>query len=100
MQELERLEKNNTIKCIWPYVLKIVSEKPVHAYQLRAQIEERFGFRCGRVTAYHALYKLSKRGFVTTEPEGRRVMYSITKKGTDSLKKVTSFYKERVRLLE
>ena len=99
MQELERLEKNNTIKCIWPYILKIVSEEPIHAYQLRARMEERFGFRCGRVTAYHALYKLKGRGFVTKRPEGRKVVYSITEKGEQALKKALGFYRQRIKLL-
>jgi len=99
MQEIERLDKNNTIKCIWPYILKIISEEPIHAYQLRSKMEERFGFRCGRVTAYHALYKLKARRFVSEKHEGRKIIYSITEKGREALKKAVDFYKQRVKLL-
>jgi len=100
MQELERLEKNNTLKCIWPYILKIVSENPVHAYQLRKRIEQRFGFRCGRVTAYHAIYRLTSRGFVTKKEDGRKIIYSVTPKGRRALKDAIAFYRQRIKLLK
>ncbi len=100
MEELERLETNNTVNCLWPYILKIISQEPVHAYQIRKQVEKRFGFRCGRVSAYHVLYKLVKRGLASKRQEGRKVVYSITEKGISALKKAADFYKQRAKLLE
>jgi len=99
MKELERLEKNNTTNCLWPYILRVLADNPVHAYQLREQVKERFGFRCGRVSAYHVIYKLTKGGMVSKKQEGRKVVYSITPKGRELLKKAAGFYSSRARML-
>ncbi|MBL7160550.1 MAG: helix-turn-helix transcriptional regulator [Candidatus Aenigmarchaeota archaeon] len=96
---IDRLKTLNTRECLWIYVLRILSDQPKHAYALRKEIEERFGFRPGRMTAYKVLYLLHKKGFVVKMRAGRRVLYSITPNGKEALKEAVSFYKGLARIL-
>lgn len=96
---LKKLERNNTYECLWPYVLRILKDKPSHAYVLRKEVERRFGFKPGNVTAYFVLYSLGKKGYVEKKKEGRKQVYSITRKGEDLLRKSIEFYKGRLKLL-
>jgi len=99
MEPLERLKKLNTRECLWVYVLRILKDKPMHAYAIRTEIEKSFGFKPGNVTSYKVIYLLSRRGFVKKTKEGRKVVYEITKEGHDALKEAVKFYKERIELL-
>jgi DNA-binding PadR family transcriptional regulator len=93
---LQRLEKKTTIENLWLYLLSLLSEESVYAYEINKKLKTRFGFSAGEVTAYVVLYKLEKSGFVETEwkNEGRkRKYYKITDKG----KRLLS---EGIRLLE
>ncbi len=96
----QRLEKLNTKECLWLYVLRILADKPLHAYVLRSEIKKRYGFLPGTVTAYKVLYLLKKDGFVKKTQKGRTVVYSITPKGKRELQKAVDFYKKRIELLE
>ena len=93
-KHIKRLEKLNTTECLWVYVLKILSEGPSHAYVLRRQIQERFGFRPGTVTAYKVLYDLQRLGLVTKKKSGMKRIYEITDTGRQDLKKASDFYSE------
>ncbi|UCD07347.1 MAG: helix-turn-helix transcriptional regulator [Candidatus Aenigmatarchaeota archaeon] len=97
---LKRLEKLNTRDCLWMYVLGILNKKPTHAYVIRKEIEKKFDFRPGTVTAYRVLYRLREAGLVKKTKEDRRVVYNITPKGKQDLKKAINFYKQRIKLLE
>jgi len=87
-----RLKQLNTKDCLWIYILKILTEKPTHAYSIRKEIQERFGFKPGIMTAYKVLYLLNRGGFVKKSEEGRKKIYTITEKGRKELKKAASFY--------
>ena len=89
---LNRLKELNTRECLWVYILRILSEKPTHAYTLRREIEKRFGFRPGTMTAYKVLYLLGRSGYVTKQEKGRIKVYTITPKGKDALKEAVGFY--------
>ncbi len=95
----ERLKLNNTIECLYPYILKIISEKPMHTYVLRNEIERRFGFRPGPVTAYKVLYLLKKADFVQKTEKKRIKIYKITPKGKKELEKVLDFYRKQIKAL-
>ncbi len=97
---LQRLMEMNTKENLWIYILKILSERPAHAYSLRAEIEKTFGFRPGTVTAYRVLYSLKRKGFVTKTSHGRRKIYTITEKGRKELMEAARFYKKMARTLE
>ncbi|MBN1896462.1 MAG: PadR family transcriptional regulator [Candidatus Aenigmarchaeota archaeon] len=94
---LKRLGDLNTKDCLWTYILRILSDGPVHAYSVRAEVRRRFGFQPGTVTAYRVLYSLTANGFVTKKADGRRKVYSITPKGKSELEAAVSFYKKQFK---
>ena len=57
---MKRLKRKTTTECLWPYILSLMKEEPVYAYQMRGLIKEKFGFTVGQVTAYLVLYNLFK----------------------------------------
>lgn len=97
---LRRLAHLNTKDCLWIYILRILQDRETHAYMLRKQIEDRFGFKPGTVTAYRVLYHLTGKGFVSKKTDGRRKVYSITKKGREELKNAVKFYRNQIKALE
>lgn len=99
MKPILKLAKNNTIDCLWPYILRILKDGPTHGYALREEIKKRFGFRPGTVTAYRVLYSMKRSGLVSETKEGRKTIYRLTPKGKDALKSSVDFYRERIRLL-
>lgn len=84
--EIKRLEKNITTELLWIYILAILKKGSMHAYALREQIQGKFGFKPGNVSAYVVLYKLESRGFVKGRHVGNRKVYSITESGRELLK--------------
>jgi DNA-binding PadR family transcriptional regulator len=96
---LSRLAELNTKDCLWIYVLRILQDGPRHAYVIRREISERFGFEPGMVTAYKVLYLLSKSGFVKKSVSGRQKIYALTPAGRKALREAIAFYKSRVKAL-
>lgn len=97
---LKRLADLNTKDCLWIYILRILSDGPKHAYVLREEIAEKYGFKPGNVTAYRVLYSLNADGYVTKKTDGRKEVYTITPKGKEVLKKALSFYKNLAEMLK
>ena len=97
---LDRLVELNTKECLWVYILRILRDRPVHAYLIRSEIDKRFGFKPGTMTAYKVLYLLTRDSLVQKKQEGRKKVYRITPKGRQELAKAVKFYKERASLLE
>jgi DNA-binding PadR family transcriptional regulator len=60
----QRLEKNFTIDLLWIWVLKLLREGPKYAYELRQEIQNKFGFSPATVTNYTILYLLEREGVV------------------------------------
>jgi DNA-binding PadR family transcriptional regulator len=85
-RELFRLKRKLGVELLWVYILSLLKKKPSHAYVLRKEIESKFGFLPGNVSAYVVLYKLQNRGFVSSSKEGNRTVYSITAEGKALLK--------------
>ncbi len=100
MNPLNRLKMLNTKECLWIYILKILSKRPTHAYTIRREIEERFGFKPGTMTAYKVLYLLRRDGLVKKTTEGRRKVYKITPEGRKALREAIRFYRGRTKILE
>jgi PadR family transcriptional regulator PadR len=84
---LERLKNKLTKEVMWLYILRLLLERPMYAYEIKRQIQDRFGWDAATVTSYVVFYRLKKDGYVTTEwvesKEGRpnRKYYAITEKG-------------------
>jgi len=96
---LKRLADLNTKECLWIYILRILKDGPVHAYILREEVNKRYGFMPGNVTAYRVLYSLKADGLVSKKSDGRKEVYTITPKGNEILKKGIHFYENLSKLL-
>ncbi len=60
----QRLEKNFTIDLLWIWILRLLRDGPKYAYELRQEIETKFGFSPAIVTNYTILYLLEREGVV------------------------------------
>lgn len=100
MLPFDRLKKTNTIDNLWIYILSLAKKEAVYAYKLRKQIEEKFNFKPGTVSAYRVLYRLEIEGFVKSEQVGRRRIYKITSRGEREIKKALNFYRKIIKILE
>ncbi|MBN2517594.1 MAG: PadR family transcriptional regulator [Candidatus Altiarchaeota archaeon] len=93
----DRLKEKTTRENLWLYILSILEKNEAYGYELRGDIERRFGFKPGNVTAYRVLYSLKRGGFVETverEVGGRkRKYYEITEKGKQELRLGRDFLK-------
>ncbi len=96
---LKRLKRLNTNESLWLYVLHVLKDTPMHAYELKREIERRFDFTTGNVTVYKVLYLLSRGGYVTKQKEGRRVIYSVTGNGKKALEGAKEFYENQIKRL-
>ncbi len=66
---------------------------------MKKEIEKKFGFKTGNMTVYKVLYLLSRRGYVSKQKQGRRVIYSVTEKGVNALDEAKGFYRKQVERL-
>ena len=98
-RELLRLQRKLGVELLWIYVLSLLKKKPSHAYTLRKEIESKFGFLPGNVSAYVVLYKLQARGFVGVKQDGNRQVYSITAAGKTLLKGAKSELQSTLRMV-
>lgn len=93
----ERLIKSNTTENLWIYILAILDKKPLYGWEIPRLIEERFGFRPGKITPYRVFYRLEADSFVKSEAKERRRVYEITEKGRKELAACRDFYKETLK---
>jgi DNA-binding PadR family transcriptional regulator len=97
---LERLKKKMTKEVMWLYILRLLLERPMYAYEIKKQIKNRFKWEAATVTSYVVFYRLKQDGYVTTEwvesKEGRpnRKYYAITEKGKTLFEEGRKFMEE------
>lgn len=94
MLPIKRLEKSNTTDNLWLYILAILDKKALYGWEIPDLIEQKFGFRPGKITPYRVFYRLEADGFVSSQMIERRRTYGITPKGKEELRKAKLFYKE------
>lgn len=94
MLPLARLQKSNTIDNIWVYILSLIKQQPMHAYQIQKEIEKKFGFQPGKITPYRVLYRLESEKFVKSKIQERKRIYQITEKGRKEFEKAKKFYQK------
>lgn len=99
MLPIQRLEKSNTKENLWVYILALLSEKPLYGWEIPRMIEQKFGFRPGKITPYRVFYRLQAEGFVKSKMKDRRRMYEITANGKEELGRAKSFYKNTLAML-
>lgn len=98
--EMLRLERKLGIELLWVFILSLIKSKPMHAYALRKMVQKEFGFLPGTVSAYVVLYKLESRGFVSTQKQENKLVYSITPEGKKLLDTAKKTLKNKLALLE
>ncbi|BAD85683.1 transcription regulator, PadR-like family [Thermococcus kodakarensis KOD1] len=103
---LERLQNKITKEVLWLYILRLLKERPMYAYELKEKIKEAFNFEPATVSSYVVLYKLEKEGYVTSEwqettgGKPARKYYKLTPKGEELLKEGINFLEETLKKLK
>jgi len=98
-REIVRLKRKLGVELLWIYLLSMLKDKPSHAYVLRKEIKQKFGFLPGNVSVYVVLYKLQDRGYVKSKHEGNRSVYSITVSGKGLLKEAKKELQNTIELV-
>jgi DNA-binding PadR family transcriptional regulator len=97
---MERLKVKTTRDILWIYLLRLLRERDMYAYEIRAELKERFGFSPALVTSYVVLYKLEREGYVAAKWRENKKYYSLTPRGRELLKKGTRYLREMAEKLE
>lgn len=103
---LRRLQEKITKENLWIYILHLLKERPLYAYEIREKIREKFGFEPATITAYVVLYRMEREGLVESKPEKGtsdkvvRRYYHITEKGLKTLEAGREFLRKTLSLLE
>jgi len=93
-----RFRDSMTTDNLWIYILTLLKEENLYAYEIRDKVSKRFSFSPGNMTAYIVLKKLQSGGFVRKASSSKdggpeRTYYAVTPKGNEELKKAADFYK-------
>jgi DNA-binding PadR family transcriptional regulator len=69
------------------YLLRLLSERPMHGYELIQELGDRFGgtYVPSAGTIYPRLAKLQADGLISNEADGRKTIYTITDAGRAEL---------------
>jgi PadR family transcriptional regulator PadR len=103
---IERLKNKITKEVLWIYILRLLEDRPMYAYELKKRIREAFDFEPATVSSYVVLYKLEKDGYVTAEwqeseaGKPARKYYKLTPKGEELLREGLAFLEETVKKLK
>ena len=101
----QRLKKKLTIDVLWVWILKLLSEGPKYAYELKQEMQKRFGFSSATVTNYTVLYLLEKEGIVKKIEISNdleridRKYYTLTPLGKQLFEEAKKFLKETYTVL-
>ncbi|WP_297464974.1 PadR family transcriptional regulator [Thermococcus sp.] len=102
---MERLRNKITKEVLWLYILRLLKERPMYAYELKERIREAFNFEPATVSSYVVLYKLEKEGYVTAEwqesqtGKPSRKYYKLTPEGERLLEEGIAFLESMVSKL-
>jgi DNA-binding PadR family transcriptional regulator len=86
-----------TTENLWIYVLKLLQDRPMYAYEISKTLTPRFGFTPATVTVYVVLYQMQREGLIqrdaTRQVDGKpaRKYYRLTATGTDTLQRGVAF---------
>jgi DNA-binding PadR family transcriptional regulator len=90
---VKRLKRLLTSGNLWLYILSLLKKRKLYAYELDKMIESEFGFRPNKIMIYVVLYRLENEGLITSQYEERRKYYTISGKGSESLKIARDYFK-------
>ena len=97
---LERLRDKTTTEVLWIYILRLLSEKALYAYELSAALKKRFGFESAKITSYVVLYRLESAGYVRSKWEGGKKYYHMTSEGKKLLQDGRKYLKELAKSVD
>jgi len=86
-----RLVNKITKENLWLYILKMLMDRPMYAYEITKSLKDKFGFSTAVVTVYVVLYKMRREKLIQGGEKksvlGRpdRKYYEITEEGRSSL---------------
>jgi PadR family transcriptional regulator PadR len=93
---ITKLTKEN----LWLYILKMLMDRPMYAYEINKTIQGKFGFSTATITVYVVLYKMQREGLIRIGEEkavlGKpdRKYYQITDKGHHEFQEGVHFLEE------
>lgn len=73
-------------------VLFLLSKKPMHGQEIANEIGKRKGFRPSPGTIYPALKALKENGLIKQKRQGKRIVYTLTKKGKTGYKEAKGHF--------
>lgn len=79
-QEKQEMQISNTTKL---YTLLLLEAEPKHGYRIIKDLEKMTGKKPTTSHIYPFLNKLSEKGYVETEKEGRKKVYTLTDEGEE-----------------
>jgi DNA-binding PadR family transcriptional regulator len=82
---LDRLKKKTSKEILWIYILRLLTEREMYAYELKQTLQDRFNIDPARITSYVVLYRLENEGYVSSRWQKNKKYYKITEKGTKLL---------------
>ncbi|ASA76978.1 MULTISPECIES: PadR family transcriptional regulator [Thermococcus] len=103
---MERLKNKITKEVLWLYILRLLKERPMYAYELKERIREAFNFEPATVSSYVVLYKLEKDGYVTAEwqesetGKPSRKYYRLTPEGEKLFEEGIAFLEDMLSKLK
>ncbi|MCX8202677.1 MAG: PadR family transcriptional regulator [Candidatus Micrarchaeota archaeon] len=97
---LKRLKRSLTIDNLWIYILSILKDRNMHAYNIFKEMDKRYGLKPGLVTPYVVLYKLEEDKYIIGYDSGRRRYYKITEKGKNVLRRAKEEIKKAFKRLK
>ena len=87
----DRLFRKLTKENLWLYILKLLTERSMYAYEIAKMIKIQFGFSIATITVYVVLYKMLNEGLIIINEEtldavrSDRRYYKITEQGEKTL---------------
>lgn len=97
-----RLVRKVTVENIWMYILRMLVERPLYAYEVRKILKSRFDFNVATITIYMVLYKMEQEGLIkksSKKESVRRQYYEITPLGLKTLKDGLSLLEKTLKNL-
>ncbi|GBE18302.1 MAG TPA: PadR family transcriptional regulator [Euryarchaeota archaeon] len=82
---LDRLKKKTSKEILWIYILRLLTEREMYAYELKQALQDRFEIDPARITSYVVLYRLENEGYVSPRWQENKKYYKITDEGMQLL---------------
>jgi len=73
-------------------ILFLLSKKPMHGKEIAEEIEKRKGVKPSPGTIYPALKSLKESKLIKENPEGKKIIYSLTNTGKITFKQAKQLF--------